>query len=374
MPNLPISGLPQSTNLDGTELLVNVQGGVTKYQNVQDILDANLPITSSGIESNYIDFNTSSINESKPGRLKWNDEDGTLDLTLKKGTVVLQMGQEQVLNSYNNTGADLLESEYKAVFISGSNSRYPAINLANNLSRVASENTIGIVTEDIASGSLGYITTQGMVRNIDMSTYNPGDTLYLGGADGVLINQPPLPPSLTVIMGYCIDNDATTGSMYVNVRSGFEYPQYAVAYNLSNHTASANTATPIDFDSPDVLNGISLVSGSQFITSTPGLYNFTLMAQLNRTTNSGTDTMYFWLRKNEQDVANTNTKITMAGNANQVAKLLTKDFAIVLEAGDYIEFYWATTTADLILEYSPTGSNPTRPATPAAKVAATRVS
>jgi hypothetical protein len=49
MADLPISGLPQSTNLDGTELLVNVQGGVTKKQTIQNILDANLPITSSGI-------------------------------------------------------------------------------------------------------------------------------------------------------------------------------------------------------------------------------------------------------------------------------------------------------------------------------------
>ena len=49
MPNLPISQLPQSTALQGDELLVNVQGGVTKNQTVQDILNANLPVTSSGI-------------------------------------------------------------------------------------------------------------------------------------------------------------------------------------------------------------------------------------------------------------------------------------------------------------------------------------
>jgi len=49
MPNLPISGLPTASALDGTELLPFVQGGVTTQANVQDILDANLPITSSGI-------------------------------------------------------------------------------------------------------------------------------------------------------------------------------------------------------------------------------------------------------------------------------------------------------------------------------------
>jgi hypothetical protein len=49
MANLPISGLPTASTLDGTELLPFVQGGVTTQANVQDILDANLPITSSGI-------------------------------------------------------------------------------------------------------------------------------------------------------------------------------------------------------------------------------------------------------------------------------------------------------------------------------------
>jgi hypothetical protein len=49
MPNLPISQLSQSTALQGDELLVNVQGGVTKQQTVQDILNANLPLTSSGV-------------------------------------------------------------------------------------------------------------------------------------------------------------------------------------------------------------------------------------------------------------------------------------------------------------------------------------
>ena len=49
MPNLPISQLSASSALDGTELLVNVQGGVTKKQTVQDTLNADLPITSSGI-------------------------------------------------------------------------------------------------------------------------------------------------------------------------------------------------------------------------------------------------------------------------------------------------------------------------------------
>jgi len=375
MPNLPISGLPQSTNLDGTELFVNVQGGVTKYQNVQDILDANLPITSSGIESNYIDFNTGSLVEGKPGRLKWNDVDGTLDLTLKRGNVTLQIGQEELVHAYNNTTASFLEAEYKAVYISGSTSDFPAVELADNISRVASENTIGIVTEDIASGETGYITTRGLVRNIDMSAFTAGDTLYLGAADGILINEPPLPPALTVIMGYCIDPSPTTGSMYVNVRSGFEYPQYAIAYNLADLTASlANTETLIDMDTPQVQSGITVVDGSKFTVSTPGLYEFVTIVQINRSSSSGTATMYFWAKKNGVDVPNSNNEVSVTGNAGVAARLLDRNLVIVLEAGDYIQFYWSTDDTNMVLRYSAPGASPTRPATPSVKITATRIS
>jgi len=38
MPNLPISGLPAGSSLDGTELFAIVQGGVTKYTTLNSIL------------------------------------------------------------------------------------------------------------------------------------------------------------------------------------------------------------------------------------------------------------------------------------------------------------------------------------------------
>jgi len=353
------------------------ESGSTLFGNSSDdthIFTGSVSISGSLSDVHYIDFDTSSLSSGKPGRLRWNDVDGTLDLTLKRGNVTLQLGQESHIRAYNASGAPLLESENKAVYVSGSTSQFPAVNLADNLTRQASENTVGIVTENIGTGEVGYITTFGMVRNIDMSSFQPGDTLYLGAADGVLINQPPLPPSLTVIMGYCIDN-STSGSMFVNVRSGFEYPQYAIAYNLSNHTASlANTETLIEFDTPQVLSGISLVDGSKFTVSTPGLYEFTLICQVNRAASSGTSMMYFWMKKNGENVPHTNNSLSTTGNANQVATLFSRNLVIVLEAGDFVEFYWATDDTDMILQYSAAGTSPIRPDTPAVKVTATRIS
>lgn len=337
-------------------------------------INGNLDVNGTLKNVEYIDFSTSSLAPGTPGRLQWNDVDGTLELTLKRGNVTLQIGQETHLHAFNATTSSLLESEYKAVYVSSSISNFPAVELANNITRIASENTIGIVTETIPSGETGYITTQGLVRNINMSAYQPGDTLYLGTSNGVLVNQPPLPPALTVIMGYCIDN-STSGSMYVHVRSGFEYPQYAIAYNTVDHSASlANTEELLDLTNPSVLSGISLENQTKFVVTTPGLYEFIVTSQIERVASSGTAQVYFWAKKNGTNVDNTGTQVAMIGNANTSATLVTKNIVLVLEANDYVEFAWATTDTDIHLKSFPASSNPTRPIAPSIKVTATRIS
>ena len=46
--------------------------------------------------TDYIDFAQTGPHTNTPGRLTWNQTDGTLDLHLKGGNVTLQIGQEQV--------------------------------------------------------------------------------------------------------------------------------------------------------------------------------------------------------------------------------------------------------------------------------------
>lgn len=60
MPNLPISQLPQASSLQGDELFVNVQDGITKYTRLDDIISY---ASSSLVESAYISiYDTGSQN------------------------------------------------------------------------------------------------------------------------------------------------------------------------------------------------------------------------------------------------------------------------------------------------------------------------
>jgi hypothetical protein len=184
----------------------------------------------SGISlADYVDFDTAAAPASAVGRLAWNDQDGTLDLGVKGGNVNLQIGQEQLIRIVNKTGASLLEANYQCVKISGAQGQRPKVALAQANNDANSADTIGLVTETIPDNQEGFVTTSGIVRNIDTTgslqseSWNDGDVLYLSGTTaGRLTNVKPQAPTHTVIVGFVIHAHATQGKIFVKVDNGYE--------------------------------------------------------------------------------------------------------------------------------------------------------
>lgn len=168
----------------------------------------------------YLQFNTSSTAERQPGRLVWNDVDGTLDLRLKDNLVTLQIGQESVQVVLNNTGGPLVNG--RAVRVTGSSGGRMTVAHADNGTVVGSTGVIGVLTEDIDSNEVGYVTTYGLVREIDTSAWAAGAPLYVDGA-GVLTTVRPV-NGRVVQIGYVAQSDATNGIIYVNPMQNFEPP------------------------------------------------------------------------------------------------------------------------------------------------------
>lgn len=163
------------------------------------------------------------------GVLRWNDSDGTADLGLKGGNVSLQIGQEEVVRVVNKTGANLLESQYHAVYVSGAQGQRLKVGNAIALADSSSAATIGLVTENIDLNQEGFITTNGLVRNINTTgslqgeTWNDGDLLYLSGTTaGQITNVKPIAPTHTVIIGYVVYAHAINGKIFVKVDNGYE--------------------------------------------------------------------------------------------------------------------------------------------------------
>lgn len=195
--------------------------------------------TDTGFKGDYLDFNTSSTALGAIGRLKWNDQDGTLDLGLKGGNVTLQIGQEQVLRVVNKTGTTLNEADFRVVRIrdvseGGSQGNRLAVKLAQADSDADSATTIGIVTETIGDNQEGFITTSGNVSNIDTTgaksyngleagTWTAGDILYLDPNNaGYLTNVKPQAPNHTIIVGWVVNAHQNQGKIFVKVDNGYE--------------------------------------------------------------------------------------------------------------------------------------------------------
>lgn len=161
------------------------------------------------------------------GSVYWNDIDGTLDLKLKGGNTTLQIGQEQVVRVVNKTGADILGGTYSAVYISGAQGQRLKVNLASATTETLSSRTVGIATETIANNGEGFITTNGLVRDINTTgslqgeVWVDGSVLFLSPTVlGGLTIVEPTAPNHRVVMGVVVSAHATAGSIFVKIYNG----------------------------------------------------------------------------------------------------------------------------------------------------------
>jgi hypothetical protein len=185
-----------------------------------------------GIQLGNLEFDNTPTNvPTGAGSLVWNDTDGTLDLKLKGGNVTLQVGQEQVTRVVNKTATSitLLEANYQAVRLTGSQGQRLKVDLALATNDGLSAETIGLVTETIANNQEGFITTSGLVRGINTTgslqseTWADGDILYLSGVTaGRITNIKPLSPLHLIVIGYVVHSHITQGTIYVKVDNGYE--------------------------------------------------------------------------------------------------------------------------------------------------------
>lgn len=175
------------------------------------------------VATDYIDVSTTTPTAvgGVPGRLKWNDTDGTLDLGLKGGNVTLQIGQENVLIVKNDEATPLVDGE--VVYITGASGANLLVKRALADSDITSASTIGVVTEAIAVNGQGFITTFGSVRGLNTNAFNEGDALYLSTTvAGAITNVKPVAPERLVLVGYCAKKAGGNGEIFVKVDNGYE--------------------------------------------------------------------------------------------------------------------------------------------------------
>jgi hypothetical protein len=197
-----------------------------------------------GLQSNYWQADLLASTTAGVGKLRWNDQEGTLEFGLKGGNVNLQVGQEEVIRVVNKTGSNLLESEYKVVRVrtaaeGGAQGQRLAIRLAQANTKAGHTGVLGLVTENINNNQEGFITSFGNVSNVNTTgslqgeTWADGDTLWLSEtvSGGLTKIEPATHP---VQIGYVVYAHSNNGKIFVRVSEGVDEIKELHDVNISS--------------------------------------------------------------------------------------------------------------------------------------------
>jgi hypothetical protein len=165
----------------------------------------------------------------------------------------------------------------------------------------------------------------------------------------------------------------TAGGLTVNQTTNFA-GYYGSFYSSVDQTdgvtpyaiAAENTA-----DADGVSMAVNLAGKKTRMTfAHTGTYNIQFSAQLHNTGGGGSgNTVNIWFRLNENDIASSDTKVTVPSNAPYF--VAAWNFIQSVAAGDYIELIWFTDNANIILEHE--NATATHPAIPSVILTAQQI-
>jgi hypothetical protein len=206
-----------------------------------------------GISSpDFIQFDTGATVTNAAGRLYWDSTQQTLTVGLN-ANIAADVGQ--TLYAYATNDEAVTINKGQPVYMFAAQGDRVSVKLAYNTGDATSAKTLGVCAENIAAGQAGMILCQGVQDGLDMSAYNPGDTLYLGATAGSLTSTKPYAPNHLVYIGVVERANAGNGRLYVRVQNGYELDELhnvsaqspsngqVLIYNASTSLWEKNTLT-----------------------------------------------------------------------------------------------------------------------------------
>lgn len=212
-------------------LIQNGTGITWAYNDTLRTLTPTITIATAdgGVQGDFMQLNTGAGEANAVAKIYWNSTEGTADLGLMGGQVILPIGQKQVARVLNNSGSIFNKSAYQVVKITAAQGQRLAVGLAQANNDANSTDTLGLVAENIANNQEGFITSSGLVTGIDttgdlqLEDWNDGDILYLSPTTpGAITKVKPIAPQHSVIVGFVVYAHKTQGKIYVKVDNGYE--------------------------------------------------------------------------------------------------------------------------------------------------------
>lgn len=241
LPVLTGSGVPSSgTGLNG-QLYINTATTPQSMYNKQSgswvqitgstlyaTAGANTNITSltgvtGGINSpTYLQLNTAGDGALASGKLQWDPTYGGPTIGMAGGNVNQNIGQDEFVYVYNNTGSTIAKGQ--VVYISGSQGQKVTVALAQANADATTISVLGLAAESIANNDSGFVANVGLVSNINTSGFADGVALWLSPTvPGGYTTTKPIAPNHLVLIGYVVKGGSVGGgSIYVFTQNGYE--------------------------------------------------------------------------------------------------------------------------------------------------------
>jgi hypothetical protein len=213
-----LSTLVGQTWLNGNLVFYNIIDGtpILTINSLTNKVECNIDGKNGISDLKYLSFDTTPETiPSIAGSIYWDDQDQTLSVVMDGGTVKLQLGQEMYIRAVNKTGSTITNGSI--VYISGAQGNRPTIALADANSYANSSKVIGVVTADIDNNAYGYVTTVGLVRDLDTHTFSEGDCVYLSETAGQYTATPPSDGIARIKVGMIVKSHNTDGWLCVKV-------------------------------------------------------------------------------------------------------------------------------------------------------------
>lgn len=345
---------------------------IRAFEMLLDTVNVGLPADIATLLTNvsYIGFNRTAGHSVGFGEIAWNDVDDCLDIGMEYG-VKLQTGLETYARVENNTGVTIPNGTvvgFVGVGPGGSISVAPYLADGSQPSLYV----LGVMTHDLPdTGTRGYCTAWGYVRDIDTSGFAVGDLLFPSPTvAGALTNVKPTAPNNVIPIAVVLVSHATQGAIFVRPTIE-QHKHYGVFTKTTDQSPAAiNTEYLLTFDNTEKAFGLEIGATTSriVIAHEGGYYKFDATLQFT-SGNASAKNVWVWFKINGTAAANTSRLVTMDINGGYAPISVSEAFS--LEVGDYVELAFAA--SDTAVTVDSVAATAFAPAAPAVVLVATQL-
>jgi hypothetical protein len=163
--------------------------------------------------------------------------------------------------------------------------------------------------------------------------------------------------------------DNLTGVVLGEAGGRFIRFPYGAFSSDQDQTTTANTATLMTLNTTDFSNQVS-ISSSKISVVNAGIYNLQFSVQLENSNNAPQD-VYIWLRQGNDggasaDISGSTGIVGLPARKNPgdpFHAIYGWNYFLSMQANDYVQIYWSTTSADVSIQYYAASGSPTKPST-----------